>query len=143
MTPKNSFAIVEVCGTPRLSFTKKCSNTIRPLPLDHRLCQPPGDMKKVSPYLKMKVLGALEFAEGESVKARCIHVSGRIFKDEEGNSFQFTWRTIQTWLYYYNRDGVTKPAERNDKGTPRKATPEELLDAIEQALPFFQVSATQ
>jgi len=85
----------------------------------------------------MKVLGALEFAEGESMKARYIDVSGRIFKDEEGNSFQFTWRTLQTWWYYYRRDGVTKPDERNDKGVPRKATPEELLDAIEQALPFF------
>jgi len=66
-----------------------------------------------------------------------LSVSGRIFKDEEGNSFQFTWRTLQTWWYYYRRDGVTKPDERNDKGVPRKATPEELLDAIEQALPFF------
>lgn len=85
----------------------------------------------------MKVIASLEFAEGESMKARYIDVSRRIFKDEEGNSFQFTWRTIQSWLYYYNRDGVTKPDERNDKGVPRKATPEELLDAIEQALPFF------
>jgi len=94
-------------------------------------------MKKVSPYLKMKVLGALEFAEGESMKARYINVSRRIFKDEEGNPFQFTWRTLQTWWYCYRRNGITMPAERNDKGHPRKATPEELLDAIEQALPFF------
>jgi hypothetical protein len=30
-------------------------------------------MKRVSPYLKMRVLGAIEFAPGNSVKARIDH----------------------------------------------------------------------
>ena len=53
-------------------------------------------MKRVSPYLKMKVLGALEFADGDSLKERYLSVSKQIFKDEEGHPYQFTWRTIQT-----------------------------------------------
>jgi len=85
----------------------------------------------------MKVLGALEFADGDTMQARYIAVSGQIFKDEEGVAHQFTWRTIQTWWWWYRRHGITKPAERNDKGKPRKATPEELLSAIEQVLPLF------
>lgn len=97
----------------------------------------PLGMKKVSPHLKIKVLGAIELAEGTSLNARYISVSKQIFKDEEGIPHQFTWRTIQTWWYYYRRNGITQAPERIDKGKPRKATPEELLEAIEQALPFF------
>ena len=85
----------------------------------------------------MKVLGALEFAEGETMRARYISVSKTIFRDEEGNPHQFTWRTIQTWWYYYRRHGITSPAPRADKQRPRKTTPEELLHAIEHVRPHF------
>lgn len=94
-------------------------------------------MKKVSPYLKMKVLGALEFAEGDSLRARYHSVSQQIFKDEEGNPYQFTWRTIQTWWYHYRQHGVTEPKTRLDSNKPRKITPEELLHAVEKVLPYF------
>ena len=86
----------------------------------------------------MKVLGALEFAEGKSMLQQYKAVSQQIFKDEEGRPYQFTWRTIQTWWYYYRRHGVTANPKRNDKGKPRKTTPEELLFAIEKVLPHFQ-----
>ncbi len=71
-------------------------------------------MKRVSPYLKMRVLGAIEFAPGTSIVARIRHVSGQVFTDEDGERFQFTWRTIQTWYSRYKKDGITsmkpKPA---------------------------------
>ena len=85
----------------------------------------------------MKVLGALEFAEGETLTEQYKAVSQQIFKDEEGAPHQFTWRTIQTWHYHYRQHGITEPKKRVDTNMPRKATPEELLAAIEKALPHF------
>jgi len=94
-------------------------------------------MKRVSNYLKMRVLGALEYADGDSDTARYKAVSQMVFKDEDGRPRQFTWRTIQTWWYYYRRYGITEAPERSDKGTTRKVAPERLLEAIEQVLPDF------
>ncbi len=65
-------------------------------------------------------------------------VSQMIFKDEDGHPHQFTWRTIQTWWYYYRRHGITENPVRSDKGTMRKVAPEDLLEAIEQVLPSFR-----
>ncbi len=90
-------------------------------------------MKRVSSYLKMRVLGAIEAAPGNTNVARIKHVSEQAFLDEDGRRFQFTWRTIQTWYSRYKKDGTTtvlaKP--RSDKGKTRKMTPEEVLEAIE------------
>jgi len=94
-------------------------------------------MQKLSPYIKMKVIGALEFADGDTMRERCIAVSQRIFKDEEGKPYQFTWRTIQSWWYHYRQHGATEPKKRVDTLKPRKITPEELLQAIEKVLPYF------
>ena len=94
-------------------------------------------MKRVSNYLKMRVLGALEYAQGDSMLARYESVSQMTFTDEEGQSVRFTWRTIQTWWYYYRRFGITEAPTRSDKGTTRKVTPEDLLEAINQVLPSF------
>jgi hypothetical protein len=96
-------------------------------------------MKRVSAYLKMRVLGAIEFAPGNTIVARIQHVSGQVFTDEDGDRFQFKWRTIQTWYSRYQKDGVTsmigKP--RSDRGYPRKVEPEQLLEAIEQVRGCF------
>lgn len=94
-------------------------------------------MKRISNYLKMRVLGALEYAEGTSHQARYKAVSQMTFRDEDGQPRQFTWRTIQTWWYYYRRYGITESPERSDKGVVRKVAPEHLLEAIEQVLPSF------
>ena len=61
------------------------------------------------------------------------------FLDEDGNSRQFTWRTIQTWYYRYKNHGITGMTNRSrkDKGQARKVTPEELLEAINAAKPHF------
>lgn len=96
-------------------------------------------MKRVSPYVKMRVLGAIEFAPGNTIKARIQHVSGLVFNDEDGTRHQFTWRTIQTWYSRYKKDGITsmKARPRSDKGRTRKVEPEQVAEAIEQALPSF------
>lgn len=97
-------------------------------------------MKRVSNYLKMRVLGALEHALGDSLTARYHSVSQMVFNDEDGRPQSFTWRTIQTWWYHYRRHGITAAPLRADKGTIRKVTPEDLLEAIEKALPSFRQS---
>jgi len=97
-------------------------------------------MKRVSPYLKMRVLGAIEFAPGKSIHQRIKHVSSLTFTDDEGHPFSFTWRTIQTWYSRYKKNGITSmnPKPRADRGRSRKVEPELLLEAIEQVLPLFR-----
>ena len=97
-------------------------------------------MKNPSPYLKMRVLGAVETAPGTSRRERTRQVSNQVFCDEEGHPRQFTWRTIETWLVRYSKHGVTStiPTQRCDKGRMRKTTPEQVLEAIEQVLPEFR-----
>jgi transposase InsO family protein len=88
----------------------------------------------------MRVLGAIEFAPGNSIVARIKHVSGQFFTDEDGERFQFTWRTIQTWYSRYQKDGVTSMTGkiRSDRGCSRKVEPEQLLEAIEQVRGSFR-----
>lgn len=97
-------------------------------------------MQRVSSYLKMRVLGAIEAAPGSTVVARIHQVSEQPFLDEDGRRFQFTWRTIQTWYSRYKKDGTTTvlPKPRSDKGKTRKMTPEEVLEAIEQVRGQFR-----
>ncbi len=97
-------------------------------------------MKRVSPYLKMRVLGAIEFAPGDSIVERIRHVSTIVFTDDDDKRFQFTWRTIQTWYSRYKKDGTTTmhPRARADKGLPRKVQPETLAEAIDQVRPSFR-----
>lgn len=97
-------------------------------------------MKIPSPYLKMRVLGALDTAEGRTRDQRVRAVAAMTFVDEEGQPRQFTWRTIQTWYYRYKNHGITgmSPQPRKDKGQARKVSPEELLEAINAALPYFR-----
>lgn len=96
-------------------------------------------MKHSSPYLKMRVLGAIDVAEGKTRRQRILNAAKLTFADEDGLPRSFTWRTISTWYYRYKSTGITgmmqKP--RKDKGQTRKVTPEELLEAINAALPHF------
>ena len=55
----------------------------------------------------MRVLGAIDMAEGNSIQARIRAVSQMTFTDEDGHPRQFTWRTIQTWYSRYQKHGVT------------------------------------
>jgi putative transposase len=101
-------------------------------------------MKHSSPYMKMRILGAIENAEGRTRKERIMNVAGMIFTDDDGKPRQFTWRTISTWYYRYKIYGVTELArkDRQDKGKTRKVQPEELLEAINEALPHFHKDST-
>jgi putative transposase len=96
-------------------------------------------MKQPSVYLKMRVLGAIDTAPGRTRHERVLNVAAMTFLDEEGNSRQFTWRTIQTWFYRYKNHGITSMTQhtRKDKGQHRKVTPEELLEALNAARPHF------
>jgi len=96
-------------------------------------------MKNSSSYLKMRVLGAIDYAEGKTIRERIQKVSELKFTDEDGNIRQFTWRTISTWFYRYKNYGITgvQSTGRSDKGRTRKITPEELLEAVNQVLPYF------
>jgi len=97
-------------------------------------------MKRPSSYLKMRVLGAIDNADGKTMQERIQNTAKLIFVDEEGESRQFTWRTISTWYYRYKNHGITgvTTSRRADKGKTRKISPEELLEAINQVFPFFR-----
>lgn len=85
----------------------------------------------------MRVLGAIDMAEGHCIQARIKAVALTTFTDEFGHARQFTWRTIQTWYSHYKKHGVTAlhNAARSDKGKIRKVSPEALLEAIRTVLP--------
>lgn len=96
-------------------------------------------MKWSSPYLKMKILGAVEAATGKNIRERIKKTAKMPFIDEDGNVRMFTWRTISSWYYRYKNYGITgvTSRDRSDKGKTRKVSPEELLEAINQVLPLF------
>ena len=96
-------------------------------------------MKRVTPYLKMRVLGAIEFAPGDTIAARIRHLSDQVFTDDNDQRFQFTWRTIQTWYSRYKKNGITSmhPRARSDKGHTRKVQPEILAEAVDQVRANF------
>jgi putative transposase len=99
-------------------------------------------MRNPTPYLKMRVLGAIDMAEGKTIVARIRAVSQLTFTDEDGQPRQFTWKTIQTWYSRYKKHGVTvmENKTRSDKGKSRKVTPEELLEAIRAVRPKIHVA---
>lgn len=76
-------------------------------------------------------------APGKTIQARLQAVSQMTFTDEEGHPRQFTWKTIQTWLWRYKTYGVThmenKP--RADKGKIRKVPLEQVAEAVQKVLP--------
>lgn len=94
-------------------------------------------MKNPTSYLKMRVLGAIDMAEGNSIQARIKAVAQMTFTDEDGHVRQFTWRTIQTWYSRYQKHGLTalEISPRCDKGTVRKVSAETLLEAVQTVLP--------
>ena len=86
----------------------------------------------------MRVLGAIETAEGNSIVARIKNVSQTRFTDEDGHSRSFTWRTIQTWYSRFKKHGVTsmENTPRSDRGKTRKVNQEQLLEAVRAVLPL-------
>ena len=58
--------------------------------------EPPNHARKNPPFeLRLRVLSAIDYADGDSIQARIKSVSTRTFVDAQTNaSYQFTWRTI-------------------------------------------------
>jgi len=90
-------------------------------------------MKKVSEYLKLRVLAAIDLAEGRSIRDRLRAVALKPFFDEQGREHRFTWRTIETWRVRYHKHGFTASRGRSDKGRCRKVEPEAVQEAVDQA----------
>lgn len=96
-------------------------------------------MKNPSSYLKMRVLGAIDMAPGNSIRDRIRAVSQMAFTDEHGQSHQFTWRTIETWNCRYQKHGLTslENKARSDKGQTRKVNHADLAELIQKLRPHI------
>lgn len=102
--------------------------------------QPNHTHRKPSFELRLRVLSAIDYAPGDSIQARIKSVSERTFSDAQTNAtYQFTWRTISTWLYRFKKNGMTTldNKTRADKNTYRKVQLNELAEAINEILPGF------
>lgn len=94
--------------------------------------------KKPPLELRLRVLSAIDYAPGNNIKERIISVSTRTFTDEQTDrDYQFTWRTISTWLYRFKKNGITTLGNktRSDKNTYRKIEINELAEAITDIIP--------
>ena len=88
--------------------------------------------------LRLRVLAAVDYQPGSTVRARIKHAAEQPFVDpHSGLSYRFTWRTISTWLYRYKCHGVAtlEPKVRSDKYTFRKVALSELAEAVHEVLP--------
>jgi putative transposase len=98
-------------------------------------------LRKNPPFeLRLRVLSAIDYADGDSIQARIKSVSARTFVDAQTHaSYQFTWRTISTWLYRFKKHGMTclDNKTRSDKNTYRKIQVNELAEALNEILPTF------
>ena len=101
--------------------------------------------KRASLELKLRVLSAVDYAPGHSIRARIKQVASRRFVDNQtGQSYQFTWRTISTWLYRFKKYSVMAldSKTRADKNGYRKVQPNELAEAIHDILPTLSYNKT-
>ena len=88
--------------------------------------------------LRLCVLNAVEHTPGQHIRERIKRVAAKTFDDVlTGQRYQFTWRTISTWVYRFKKHGVTtlenKP--RSDKDCYRKVQVNQLAEAIHEVLP--------
>ena len=96
---------------------------------------------KVPPLVvRLQVLAAIDYARGNTIRDRIKTVSQQTFVDHQtGQTYHFTWRTIETWLCRYKKHGVTSldKKSRSDKNRQRKVLISELAEAINEVLPFL------
>jgi transposase InsO family protein len=93
---------------------------------------------KPSLELRLRVLSAVEYAQGNNTRERIKTAAKRRFSDEAtGHHYQFTWRTIETWFYRYKKRGITTldNRTRSDKNSYRKVQVNELAEAINDIIP--------
>jgi transposase InsO family protein len=94
--------------------------------------------KNPSLDIRLRVLAAVDYAPGHSMRERIRAVSQQPFVDQTtGQTFHFTWRTIETWLCRYKKHGITTLENKNraDKNRQRKIQVPELAEAIDNVLP--------
>lgn len=88
--------------------------------------------------LRLRVLSAIDYAPGDSIQARIKQVATRTFTDQQtGCDYQFTWRTISTWLYRFKKHGMIAldRKTRADKNHYRKIQLNEVAEAINEVIP--------
>ncbi len=108
--------------------------------IEHRYPQ-----KKPPLELRLRVLSAIDYAPGKSIQARIKKVAMRTFRDEQtGCEYQFTWRTISTWLYRFKKRGITTldNKTRADKNSYRKVQVNELAEALNDIIPTLSKNKT-
>ena len=91
--------------------------------------------------IRLRVLAAIDYAPGKSIRNRIQHVSTKTFIDSRTNvEYKFTWRTISTWFYRYKKSGITsiENKSRSDKNTYRKIQINELSEAINEVIPYIK-----
>jgi len=94
--------------------------------------------KKPSFELRLRVLNAVFDAPGQHIREQIKFVADKSFIDVvSGQVYQFTWRTISTWLYRHKKHGVTtlENKTRSDKNACRKVQVNQLAEAIHEMLP--------
>lgn len=95
--------------------------------------------------LRLRVLSAVDYADGTNTRERIKNVAERTFYDEQtSQEYQFTWRTISTWLYRFKKNGITAldNKTRSDKNAYRKVQPNELAEAINEIIPTLSKNKT-
>lgn len=98
------------------------------------------DQKKL--ILHMKVIAAVEMSPCDSIIGRIKYAANRVYEDENGKEYRFTWRTISTWYYRFKKDGITgmKSKRRSDYGSRRKVSVEKVAEAIHEVLPLIRTN---
>ena len=100
---------------------------------------------KPSFELRLRVLHAVHDAPGDSMRERIKCVADKTFLDAlSGHTYQFTWRTISTWLYRHQRNGITtlENKTRSDKNAYRKVQVNQLAEGIHEVLPTLAHNKT-
>jgi transposase InsO family protein len=100
-------------------------------------------MPNPSLEIRLRVLAATDVAPGSTILARIRKVSEQsFFCQKTGHHFQFTWRTISTWVYRYKKNGITtlEQKTRADKNTQRKVPVAELAEAFNEILPSLSTN---
>ena len=93
---------------------------------------------KPSFELRLRVLNAVFDAPGDNWRERIKFVANKPFTDAlSGDTYQFTWRTISTWVYRHKKNGITtlENRTRSDKDAYRKVAVNQLAEAIHEVLP--------
>ena len=100
---------------------------------------------KPSFELRLRVLHAVHDAPGDTMRERIKCVANRTFADMlSEHRYQFTWRTISTWLYRHKRNGITtlENKTRSDKNAYRKVQVNQLAEGIHEVLPTLAHNKT-